>query len=90
VEIKIMGYNGLINIIQIGDVRIGDIYWIDEEDLGWTPGQKMATTDPTHPPMIGIVVRTVSQVFRRDEMPDVVSKLRSAAEDVNLGEVIIP
>jgi hypothetical protein len=50
----------------------------------------MATTDPTHPPMIGIVVRTVSQVFRRDEMPDVVSKLRSAAEDVNLGEVIIP
>ena len=71
-----MGYDGVILEKDIDEVRIGEIYWIDKDDLKWEPGEKIATFDLSHKPLIAITSRARNQVFKGEEIPGIISKLK--------------
>lgn len=85
-----MAYTGMFNIKKIGEIKIGTVYWIDRPDLRWGPDQKMATSDPNHPPMICIGAGTKFTLIEKDKILELAQKLRAANEDVELGSIKLP
>lgn len=85
-----MAYTGMFNIKKIEGIKIGTVYWIDRPDLRWGPDQKMATSDPIHPPMICIGAGTKFTLIEKDKILELAQKLRGANEDVELGSIKLP
>lgn len=85
-----MAYTGMFNIKKIEGIKIGTVYWIDRPDLRWGPAQKMATSDPTHQPLICIEAGTKFTLVEKDKIPELVQKLRGANGDVELGSIKLP
>lgn len=85
-----MGYFGPILEKEIGTVRIGELRWINKDNLQWEPGKEIATIDQSHKPRITIVCGLKSQVFDETNIREFLLRIRNANHDLDLGSVIIP
>lgn len=83
------GYKGPFSSKEINGIKIWNMNWVP--DLKWQPGQEIPTVDlKEHPPIICIGVGIKYKCFKKEEIPGIVSELREANSDVNIGEITIP